>query len=78
MQLMSHRTADLAMLRLHAAGWSVGEAGFATGAGFVWQVDATNVGHLILAWAETQAVAWRLAAEQAVQAGNASGGGKIR
>jgi hypothetical protein len=47
------------------AGFSVGEAAFATRAGFVWRVDVINGGHLILAWAETQAAAWRLAAGQA-------------
>src|SRR5947208_2427551 len=41
-----------------------GEAGFATRAGVVWQVDAIKGGHLILAWAETQTLAWRLAAEE--------------
>jgi hypothetical protein len=56
---------DRCFALLHAAGWSVGEAGFATRGGCVWQVNLTNGGHTVLAWAETQTAAWRLAAEQA-------------
>jgi hypothetical protein len=36
---------DEPLARLHAAGWSVGEAGSSTRARFVWQVDAINGGH---------------------------------
>jgi hypothetical protein len=60
---------DAVLRRLHAAPWSVREAGFTTATGFVWQLDATNGRHVILAWAETQAAAWRLAAEQAAAVG---------
>jgi hypothetical protein len=48
-------TVDESFARLHRAGWSVGDARILTAAGAVWQVDATNGEHVIIARAARQA-----------------------
>jgi hypothetical protein len=48
-------TVDDCSDRLHTAGWSVGDSGFRTGAGPVWQVEETNGESRLLARAPTQA-----------------------
>ena len=62
-------TTDVYLARLHAAGWSVVEACFATAAGPVWQVDGRYGENVLLARAATQTEAWRLACEQAAAVG---------
>ena len=50
--------------RLHAAGWSLGEA-----AGRRWLVSGTNGENVLLAAGDTQAEAWHRACEQAAAVG---------
>jgi len=50
---------DLAHRLLHRLGWSVGEAGFKLpNFARYWQVDAARDGHVIIATADSQAMAW--------------------
>lgn len=50
---------DLAHRLLHRLGWSVGEARFKRSDGsHYWQVDASRDGHVIVATADSQALAW--------------------
>jgi hypothetical protein len=58
-------TVDESFARLRAGGWSVGDVGLLTAAGAVWQVDANNGRHTIIARAPSQAEAWQLACRQA-------------
>jgi len=51
---------DLAHRLLFRLGWSVGEACFQLPSGSrYWQVDASRDGQVIIASAESQAMAWR-------------------
>jgi hypothetical protein len=56
---------DAAAGRLHAAGWSVGDAAGSAG----WLVIGMNGENLIYAVAESQSAAWQLAIEQATAVG---------
>jgi hypothetical protein len=58
-------TVDESFAQLHRAAWSVGDARILTAAGAVWQGDATNGGHGIIARAPSQAQVWHLPSEQA-------------
>lgn len=50
---------DLSHRLLHRLGWSVGEARFKQPDGSrYWQVDASRDGHVIVATADSQAMAW--------------------
>jgi hypothetical protein len=50
---------DLAHRLLHLLGWSVGEAGFERPDGSrYWMVDAKRDGQVIVATADSQAMAW--------------------
>jgi len=51
---------DLAHRLLHRLGWSVGEVRFQLPNGSrYWQVDASRDGQVIIATADSQAMAWR-------------------
>jgi hypothetical protein len=65
---MNHPGPDESRCRLHAAGWSIGEAATAG----VWLVFGCNGGNLIKATGKTQAKAWHRAVEQAEAVGMAS------
>jgi hypothetical protein len=58
-------TADEYAAGLRRAGWSVRARPLVTDAGPVWQVDGRKGERTILARADTQTAAWRLAVEQA-------------
>ncbi len=55
--------------RLHAAGWSVGDASVLTAGGVRWLVTRANGENVIEARAPTQAEAWHRACAQAEAAG---------
>jgi hypothetical protein len=58
--MKSPATVDLSHRLLHRLGWSVGEARFKLPNGSrYWQVDAARDGHVIIASAYSQAMAWR-------------------
>jgi hypothetical protein len=68
----SHITvADESFLRLHAAGWSIGDAAYVErGSGvLVWLVTGTNGENLIRAEGTTRNEAWREAVGQALAVG---------
>jgi hypothetical protein len=57
----AHPSPDESLRRLHAAGWSVGETGTASG----WVVSGQNGENVIEARGATQSEAWHRACEQA-------------
>jgi hypothetical protein len=61
-------TVDESFIRLHRAGWSIGEAATETG----WTVSSTNGENAIRAWAASQAEASHRAVGQAEAVGMAS------
>jgi hypothetical protein len=56
---------DESLARLHAAGWTVGEAVF----GDTWLVSGSNGENLVLAEGRTQSEAWHRACQQAEAVG---------
>jgi hypothetical protein len=58
-------SADESFARLHAVGWSVGDARLLTAAGPRWLVTGSNGENVIEAEGRTQAGAWHRACEQA-------------
>jgi hypothetical protein len=65
---------DQALKLLHAAGWSVGDTAFVTGASTVgWLVSDRNGENVIRAEGPTQAAAWRAACDQARAVGMLKG-----
>ncbi len=54
---MNYPSSDESFVRLHQAGWSVGEVAVHTPAGIVWLVSGTNGENAIEARGETQAEA---------------------
>jgi hypothetical protein len=58
-------TAEECFARLHAAGWSVGEAAFTGASGLGWVVLGYNGENLIRATGSTSGQAWRAACAQA-------------
>jgi hypothetical protein len=64
-QPATYPSSDESFARLHAAGWSVGEAKGLTPAGARWRVTGASGENVLEATGETQAEAWHRAVEQA-------------
>lgn len=60
---------DIALIRLHRAGWSVGDTAFVGTRGTTWLVYGSNGENLIRAHGPTQAEAWTEAVRQAMELG---------
>lgn len=58
-------SADASLIRLHAAGWSVGQAAMLGPGGRTWLVWGTNGENVIRGEGATPEDAWRLAEDQA-------------
>jgi hypothetical protein len=56
---------DIALIRLHRAGWSVGDTAFVGTTGTTWLVSGSNGENLIRACGTTQGEAWTEAVPQA-------------
>jgi hypothetical protein len=62
-------TSDESFLRLHAAGWSIGDAAATGPDGMVWLVTGTNGENVIRAEGATRDAAWWAAIGQAASVG---------
>jgi hypothetical protein len=60
---------DVALIRLHRSGWSVGDTAFSGPHGTTWVVFGSNGENLIRATGPTQSVAWVEAERQAREVG---------
>jgi hypothetical protein len=67
--VVTSRTVDESLARLHRAGWSVGEVRLLTSEGAVWWVTGSNGENALRARGRTQAEAWQRACEQAKSLG---------
>jgi hypothetical protein len=71
--MTTHPDSDLAFLRLHRAGWTVGEVAVLSPEGIRWVVTGNNGENRIEARGRTQDEAWSLAVVQAEAVGMAGG-----
>jgi hypothetical protein len=62
-------SSDESYVRLHASGWSIGDARFLTRDGLRWRVLGSNGENVIDATGVTQSEAWHRAVEQAQSLG---------
>jgi hypothetical protein len=65
--------ADAALIRLHRAGWTVGDTAFSGPRGTTWVVSGSNGENLIRAFGATPAAAWSEAERQARELGMLDG-----
>jgi hypothetical protein len=65
----TYPNSDDSFIRLHRAGWSVGDVAVLTPTGKLWLVSGTNGENLVRAPGATQAEAWWTACRQAKAVG---------